>query len=225
MNQYVTGTVIKELREKNKMTQLQLAEKLGVSDKTVSKWETAKGYPDITLLEPIAETFRISVTELISGNTVFNANVSANMLRSKFYVCPVCGNVIHSMGEAAIHCHGILLSPLEAEASDERHMIFIERIEDEYYVRIDHSMSKEHYISFASAVSSDDMQLIKMYPEQSPEARFRIRGVKRIYFYCNRDGLFYIDVVKGIDDRERSYDDHKERLELEKTAAVIFGDK
>ena len=200
MNQYVTGTVIKELREKNKMTQLQLAEKLGVSDKTVSKWETAKGYPDITLLEPIAETFRISVTELISGNTVFNANVSANMLRSKFYVCPVCGNVIHSMGEAAIHCHGILLSPLEAEASDERHMIFIERIEDEYYVRIDHSMSKEHYISFASAVSSDDMQLIKMYPEQSPEARFRIRGVKRIYFYCNRDGLFYIDVVKGIDD-------------------------
>ena len=225
MNQYVTGTVIKELREKNKMTQLQLAEKLGVSDKTVSKWETAKGYPDITLLEPIAETFRISVTELISGNTVFNANVSANMLRSKFYVCPVCGNVIHSMGEAVIHCHGILLSPLEAEASDERHMIFIERIEDEYYVRIDHSMSKEHYISFASAVSSDDMQLIKMYPEQSPEARFRIRGVKRIYFYCNRDGLFYIDVVKGIDDRERSYDDHKERLELEKTAAVIFGDK
>lgn len=43
MNQYVTGTVIKQLREKNKMTQLQLAEKLGVSDKTVSKWETAKG--------------------------------------------------------------------------------------------------------------------------------------------------------------------------------------
>ena len=46
MNQYVTGAVIKELREKNKMTQLQLSEKLGVSDKTVSKWETAKGYPD-----------------------------------------------------------------------------------------------------------------------------------------------------------------------------------
>ena len=59
MNQYVTGTVIKELREKDKMTQFQLAEKLGVSDKTVSKWETGKGYPDITLLEPIAKAFRI----------------------------------------------------------------------------------------------------------------------------------------------------------------------
>lgn len=190
MNQYVTGAVIRELREKNKMTQLQLAERLGVSDKTVSKWETAKGYPDITLLEPIAEVFKISVTELISGNTVHNANVSANMLRSKFYVCPVCGNVIHSMGEAAIQCHGILLTPLEAEPADERHMLSIERVEDEYYVRIDHSMTKEHYISFAAAASSDQVQMVKLYPEGNAEARFKIRGVRRIFYYCNRDGLF-----------------------------------
>ena len=201
MNQYVTGAVIKELREKNKMTQLQLAEKLGVSDKTISKWETAKGYPDITLLEPIAEAFRISVTELISGNAVQNANVSANMLRSKFYVCPVCGNVIHSMGEASIHCHGILLTPLEAELTDECHKAFIERVEDEYYIRIDHDMTKEHYVSFAAAVSSDGMQMVKLYPEGNAEARFKIRGVKRIFFYCNRDGLFSIDPIKGKDSK------------------------
>ena len=194
MNQYVTGAVIKELREKNRMTQLQLAEKLGVSDKTISKWETAKGYPDITLLEPIAKAFRISVTELISGNTVHNANVSANMLRSKFYVCPVCGNVIHTMGEAEIHCHGILLTPLEAEPADERHKVFLEQVEDEYYVRIDHSMTKEHYISFAAAVSSEDIQLVKFYPEGNAEARFKMRRVRKIMFFCNRDGLFYIDI-------------------------------
>ena len=47
MNQYVTGAIIKELREKNQLTQNELAEKLNVSDKTISKWETAKGYPDI----------------------------------------------------------------------------------------------------------------------------------------------------------------------------------
>ncbi len=198
MNQYVTGAIIKELREKSKLTQLQLAEKLGVSDKTVSKWETGKGYPDITLLEPIAEVFSVSVTELISGNTIRNTNVSANMRRSKFYVCPVCGNVIHSMGEADIHCHGISVVPLEAEPSNEHHPIFIERVEDEYYVRIDHSMTKEHYISFIAAVSLDDLQLIRLYPEGNAEARFRIRGVKRILFYCNRDGLFYMDVVKGM---------------------------
>ncbi len=222
MNQYVTGTVIRTLREKNRMTQLQLAEKLGVSDKTISKWETAKGYPDITLLEPIAEAFGISVTELISGNTVHNANVSANMLRSEFYVCPVCGNVIHCMGEAAIHCHGIQLIPLEAEPTDERHMIFIERVEDEYYVRIDHGMTKEHYISFVAAVSSDDVQMVKLYPEGSAETRFRIRRVRRIIFYCNRDGLFSIDPVKGIDDRESGYDDSQERRELERAADMLF---
>ena len=202
MNQYVTGTVIKELREKNRMTQLQLAQKLGVSDKSVSKWENFRGYPDITLLEPIAKVFSISVTELISGNTIHNANISANMLRSKFYVCPVCGNVVHSMGEAAIHCHGIRLMPLEAEETDEHHMIFIERVEDEYYVRIDHSMTKEHYISFMAAASSDGMQMVKLYPEGNAQARLKIRGVKRIFFYCSRDGLFSVDPVKGIDGRK-----------------------
>ena len=223
MNQYVTGAVIKELREKNKMTQLQLAEILGVTDKTISKWENGKGYPDITLLEPIAEAFRISVTELISGNTIQNANVSANMLRSKFYVCPVCGNVIHCMGEAAIHCHGIQLSPLEAEQTDEHHMIFIERVEDEYYVRIDHSMTKEHYISFMAASTSDGIQMVKLYPEGNAEARFKISGVRRIFFCCNRDGLFSIDPVKGIDDKESGYDDSEERRALEKAADMLFG--
>ncbi|MBR1506775.1 MAG: helix-turn-helix domain-containing protein [Eubacterium sp.] len=223
MNQYVTGAVIKELREKNTMTQQVLADKLGVSAKTVSKWETGKGFPDITLLEPIAEAFGISVTELISGNTVINANVSANMLRSKFYVCPVCGNVIHGMGESVISCHGIQLTPLEAEPTDENHMIFIERVEDEYYARIEHSMSKAHYISFVAAVTSNDIQLVKLYPEGNAEARFKIRGVKKIFFYCNHDGLYYIDVVKGIDDKESSYDNYKERKELEEAAKRLFG--
>ena len=143
MNQYVTGAVIKELREKKKITQSELAKMLGVSDKTISKWETGKGYPDITLLEPIANVFSISVTELISGNMVSNVNVSANMIRSKYYVCPVCSNIIHSMGEAVISCHGIMLSPIEAEQTDEQHKVFIEKVEDEYYVQIEHDMTKK----------------------------------------------------------------------------------
>lgn len=222
MNQYVTGAVIKELREKNHMTQAELAEKLCVSDKTISKWETAKGYPDISLLEPIAKIFGISITELISGNAVSNVNVSANMLRSKFYVCPVCGNVIHSMGEAVIHCHGIMLTPCQAEETDEKHMIFIERVEDEYFIRIDHDMTKEHYISFVAGLSSDKIQMIKLYPEGNAEARIKINGVKKIFFYCNRDGLFSINVVKGIDDKQNSYDDVEERRALEQAAKMLF---
>lgn len=196
MNQYITGAVIKELREKNHLTQAELAEKLNVSDKTISKWETAKGYPDITLLEPIAAVFGVSVTELISGKAINNTNAAANMMRSKSYVCPVCGNVIHCMGEAVIHCHGILLYPAEAEESDEAHNITVERIEDEYYVKVDHIMTKNHYISFIAAVSSDRMQMVKMYPEGNAQARFQISGVKQIYVYCNKDGLFRVPVCQ-----------------------------
>lgn len=223
MNQYVTGAVIEELRIRNNITQLQLADRLGVSDKTVSKWENGKGYPDITLLEPIAETLSVSVAELISGNPISNSNVSANMMKSHFYVCPICGNVIHSMGEAVIHCHGILLQPEEDENTDEEHKIFVERVEDEYYVRIEHAMTKDHYISFIAAMSSDGMQMVKLYPEGEAQAHFKINGVKKIYFYCNRSGLFSITLVKGIDDKESGYDDTAERRELEKTAKMIFG--
>ena len=180
MNPYVTGNVIKELREKCQLTQAELAKRIGVSDKTISKWETAKGYPDISLLEPIAKALGVSMTELVTGNAVSNVNVSANMLRSKFYVCPICGNIIHSMGETVMQCHGILLSPCQPEETDENHMIFIERVEDEYYIRIGHDMTKQHYISFVAALSSDKIQMIKLYPEGNAEARVKINGVKKI---------------------------------------------
>lgn len=127
------------------------------------------------------------------------------------------------MGEAVIHCHGVLLTAAGPEQTDENHMIFVERVEDEYFVRIEHDMTKNHYISFLVAESSDRIQMVKLYPEGNPEARFKINGVKRILFYCNRDGLFYIDPVKGIDDRESGYDDSGERRELEATAKMLFG--
>ncbi len=196
MNQYLTGTVIKELRNKRSMTQTELAERLCVSDKTISKWETGKGYPDITLLEPIAEIFSVSVTELLSGSAIKNSNVSANMLRSNFYVCPMCGNIFHSMGEAVIQCHGIQLNPEISDEPDESHKISVERVEDEYYVQIDHEMSKMHYISFIAAVSPDRIQLVKLYPQGNAEARFKINTVKKIYYYCNKSGLFCFDIVK-----------------------------
>lgn len=223
MNQYVTGAMIRDLRERKHMTQAELAEKLFVSDKTVSKWETGKGYPDVALLEPIARVFGISVAELLCGRTVSNVNVSANVMRSKFYVCPVCGNVIHSMGEAVINCHGVLLTPAEAEMSDEQHKVFIEGVEDEYFVHIEHDMTKAHYISFIAALSPDRVEMIKLYPEGNAEARVKVRGIRRILFYCNQDGLFSVDVHRAIDGRPRSYDDSAERRALEETARRILG--
>lgn len=201
MNQYVTGAMIRALREKKQLTQAALAQKLHVSDKTVSKWENAKGYPDISLLESLAGALDVSVVELLSGKAVSNINVSANMLRSQFCVCPVCGNVIHSMGGAVMYCHGVQLTPAQAEEPDEDHEIIIEGVEDEYYVRVGHDMTKQHYISFLAALSPDRIQMVKLYPEGDAQARFNPRGVKKIYYYCNRDGLFSVDVIKAIKGR------------------------
>ena len=223
MNQYVTGAVIRELREQKRLTQAQLAEQLFVSDKAISKWENGKGYPDISLLSPLAEALGVSVAELLRGKAVRNGNVSANMLRSKFCVCPVCGNVLHSMGEAVINCCGVLLTPAQAEPSDECHKIFIEGVEDEYFVRIEHDMTKAHYISFIAALSPDRLQLVKLYPQGNAEARFQLCSVKRICFYCNRDGLYYVDVHRAIDGRRRAYDDSAERRALEQAAKMILG--
>ena len=83
-------------------------------------------------------------------------------------------------------------------------------------------MTKQHYISFIAALSSDKLQMVKLYPEGNPEARVKMNGVRKILFYCNRDGLFSISVLKGIDDRQTSYDDIKERKALEETAKLLF---
>ena len=190
MNTYVTSATIKTLREKRNLTQADLAEKIGVSSKTISKWETAKGLPDISLLQPLAQALGISVIELMNGEPISNQNVSANMLRSKFYVCPMCGNVVHSTGNSVISCCGITLPALEADEADEEHMITVEQVEDERFITVDHPMTKQHYISFLAYVTSDRIQMVKLYPEGNAQTRVQPRGFGMLYWYCNHHGLF-----------------------------------
>jgi len=190
MNTYVTGSTIRQLREKRKLTQAGLAEQIGVSSKTISKWETAKGLPDISLLEPLSQALGISVIELMNGEHITNRNVSANMLRMKFYVCPICGNILHSTGSAVISCCGVTLPPLEAEEPDDDHAITIHQVEDEHFITIHHPMTKDHFISFVAFVTSDRVQLVKLYPEGNAETRLQLRGFGKIYYCCNRHGLF-----------------------------------
>ena len=190
MDHYVTGAVIRSLREKLGMTQAELAGKLCVSDKAVSKWENGRGFPDVSLLEPLGQALHISVAELLCGQAVVNGNRAANMLKSRFYVCPVCGNVIFARGEAVISCCGIQLPALDAEEADEAHGISAERVEDEIFVSVDHPMDKDHYLSFIAYVTPDRCETAALYPEGAAEARFFRRGSGRVYVYCNRHGLF-----------------------------------
>lgn len=189
---YVTGSAIKDLRMKRDVTQKQLADQVGVSDKTVSKWETGRGLPDISLIEPLARALNISVAELLSGECAENTNRSGNMLHAGFCVCPVCGNVVFSTGQGAFSCHGITLPRLGADKPNDAHAVDIRTIDGEYHVSIDHPMTKEHFISFIAYVTSANVQIEKLYPEQDAMTRFRINGTGRIYAFCNHHGLFTV---------------------------------
>lgn len=202
MNNYVSGDTIKRLRESKSLTQIELANKLNVSDKTISKWETGRGYPDVSLLSDLANALGVSLIELMSGNEISNSNVNSNLLKTNFYVCPICGNIISSVGEAVISCCGVSLSPLEpvtvnlrkkdAEFSEDiiSHMIEISNVEDQLYIETKHEMTKNHYISFIATVSDNSVQIYKQYPEWELQCRVNPRHSKYIYLYCNRDGLY-----------------------------------
>ena len=225
MNQHVTGAAVKRLREKQKLTQSQLADFLGVSDRTVSKWETGRGFPDITFLEPLAKILKVSVAELFSGTEIENGNRSANLSKSNFYVCPVCGNTVFSVGKACVSCCGIQLPPLEVENEQaetekpglsaenpaensgsqisenfenefnpaENHKIDVQKDSGEIFVRMNHGMTKTHYISWFACVRLDSVEFAKIYPEQNAETRFRNAGKCKIYAYCIKHGLFEVD--------------------------------
>ena len=190
MDHYVTGATIRALREKYRMTQAELADRLCVSDKAVSKWENGRGFPDVSLLEPLSKALHISVPELLCGQEIVNSNRASNMLKSRFYVCPVCGNAVFARGEALISCCGIRLPALEAEEADPAHRLEVQKPEDELFVSADHPMSKDHYLSFIAYMTADCCEMKVLYPEGNAEARFFFRGSGWLYYYCNQHGLF-----------------------------------
>lgn len=192
MNSYVTGPTIRVLREKRGLTQKALADQLAVSDKTVSKWETGRGLPDLSLLEPLGAALGVSLPELLNGEQVINRNRAGNPRRGKFYICPVCGNVLFSLGEAAIHCCGVALPPLEAEERDGDHDLRISMWDGAWYVESGHPMDKGHYLTFLAQVTDVGVDLVKLWPQQVPEAHFPRRGPGTLYACCSRHGLFRV---------------------------------
>ena len=194
MGNYITGETIRALREKKGYTQKQLAELLLVSDKTVSKWETGRGLPDITLLEPLGAELGVSVAELLSGQPVVNRNRAGNMLRGSFSVCPICGNILFASGRGAFSCCGVSLPALEAEQAEGGHQIHVTVVEDEHYVRLDHPMGKAHHISFLAQVTMDAVRIVKLYPEGDAAARFNLNQGGRLYAFCAHHGLFVKEI-------------------------------
>lgn len=195
---YIDGEMIRKLRERKGLTQAQLAEMIMISDKAVSKWETGKGYPNISVLPDLAKALDVSVGELFMDHLTVNRNVGANVARGKFYVCPICGNVIWSIGDAVVACCGSVLIPEDPEKADESHFLTVEKCDDEYYVTSDHPMEKDHYISFIAMIYYDSVSIVRLYPESEISVHFRRSGAKELRSFCTRHGSFVQNITKTV---------------------------
>lgn len=189
MDQSKVGGLIFSLRKEKGLTQRELAEQVGVSDKAVSKWERGQGCPDVSLLGGLSRVLGVNIEQILSGELGSNDRDGGTMKRLKFYVCPECGNVLTATGEAEVSCCGRRLSALEAEPAGEAHRARVEEMDGEWYVTLNHEMRKEHFLEFAAVVFYDRMLLTRLYPEQDAALRVPwIRGGK-LYVYCTRHGL------------------------------------
>jgi len=191
MNLLKMGEMIRTARQKKRLTQLQLARLLRVSDKTVSKWERGCGAPDLSSLPLLAEILQLDLSALIAGKMEEHDMRNGNMKKLRFYVCPVCGNLLFATDEAQISCCGQKLSPLPWQKAAESERLTVEITDDEYFITALHEMSKEHYISFVALLTGDTVMIRKQYPEWGLETRLPYPTYGTLLWYCTQHGLFY----------------------------------
>jgi transcriptional regulator with XRE-family HTH domain/desulfoferrodoxin (superoxide reductase-like protein) len=196
MDNIKVGNLIHNLRKEKGYTQKQLADAMTISDKTISKWERGLGCPDISLLRVLSDVLGVNIEQILLGELEPNEADGGNMKKIKFYLCPSCGNIITSTGEADIACCGRKLSASVVKKSDEEHNINVDIVDDEFYITFTHEMTKEHYLNFIAYVTCDRVLLVKLYPEQGGELRMpRLRGGK-FYFGCNKHGVWQLVTTK-----------------------------
>ena len=191
MNQQKTGSLIRSLRLKHKMTQLVLAKQLGVSDKAVSKWERGVGAPDVSLLPLLSQALGVDMEALLRGELEENDMTRGDMKKMNVYCCPECGNVLFSLDEAAVSCCGKKLHPLTMQETDQAHQLKVENSDGEWYITANHPMHREHYISFIAFATQDTFIVKKQYPEWGVETRMPAFRHGILLWYCTQDGLFH----------------------------------
>ncbi len=189
MDSVKIGKLIAKLRKEKGLTQKNVADALGVVNKTVSKWECGLGCPDLAYWPALSELLDVDMLQMMEGDIAMNKPDNGNIEKARFYVCPSCGNILVSTGEASIFCCGRKLDYLAPAPSNEEMDISVEEMDTDYYITFKHSMEKKHYISFAAYVKSDRVSLIRLYPEQSPAFRIPVCAGGKLYLYCVEHGL------------------------------------
>lgn len=185
------GKLIHSLRKEQQLTQQQLADRMNISDKAISKWERGLGCPDVSLLPELSGIFGVNLEELLSGELNANDLVGGNMKKLQFYVCPNCGNLLTATADAAVSCCGKTLKPLVPQKAEETEKLSVEVIENDYFITTDHEMTKEHYIAFVALLTGDSIMLRKQYPEWNMQTNIPCFAHGMLVWYCTRHGLFY----------------------------------
>ena len=195
-DQVRTGKLIKLFRTKLGLTQKELAERICVSDKSVSKWECGNGCPDVSLLSALAEVFGIDVRVLLAGEIDKNEKEKGDMKKMKFYVCSECGNIITAAADAAVTCCGNKLAALELRRAEKIEQLRLEDIGGEWFISSDHPMTKEHYISFTAYQGDNSIMIFRQYPEWACQMNIPMYRSGRIIWYCDKCGLLYLDIER-----------------------------
>ena len=141
MEEKQIGLFIRDRRLALGLTQQQLADKLGITDKAVSKWERGLGCPDVSLLPKLSQVLGVGLEALLSGALDANDQERGNMKKMKFYVCPGCGNLITAATEASVSCCSRTLLPLEPQKPEEP--LSVEKIDDSWFISSPHPMTKD----------------------------------------------------------------------------------
>lgn len=185
------GKLIARLRKEKNLTQKNIADALGVQNKTVSKWECGLGCPDLSLWPGLSDILGVDMNQMMEGEITANKPDSGNIDKIRFYVCPSCGNILVSTGSASIFCCGRKLEYILPTDTSDVPGIKVEEIDTEYFITFEHPMTKDHYISFIAYVKSDKVLLNRLYPEQSATCRIPITiGGGKLYVYCIKHGLW-----------------------------------
>lgn len=191
MNCNKVGNLIHQLRKEKNLTQKQIADKMNISDKTISKWERGQGYPDISFLKELAKILGVSIDLLLDGEIIQNELVAGNMNKVKFYVCTKCNSIMTATGSPMISCCGKVIEPLKPKKTDKDHVLKISNNGSELFVTSNHTMKKDHYITFIAYVVGDKVLIMKQYPEWNIEVSMLRQRNGILYFYCTNDGLYY----------------------------------
>lgn len=191
MDHVKIGRLIYGLRKERGLTQLQLSNLLGVSDKAISKWERGLGCPDVSTLPELARVLDVDLEKLLSGELDANKILGGNMKKIKFYICPACGNTITAMADAGISCCGKKLQPIQPQKAGEDEKLHVEMIENDFFVTSAHPMERGHYLSFVALLTGDTLLLRKQYPEWDLQVRLPAFAHGKLLWYCTQHGLFY----------------------------------